>query len=542
MSQFNSIALGARNLNLSALNKRFIRNEYVGNSNLREPLVHVSHRGKINDRPETGNIKILMISNYEPSAYNRYSRLENSAFSYPTLKKWSPTQDNLSINKLQESKLKETLVSKINNLLPKVEVLEKTAILPDYENTLKAMKSILTSMAVHLLYNEETQSDNDKIIEIEKWLKLYLAYLNGSNIPPPAYVVPAMFLKPIPPVSTIPTPPPLSAITPTAVAMLIKEIRKLIPASSPAINLSKESISAIVKELGVELPDLLRGMEEVGSVGSVGSAEGDEGDEGMPLIESIPSPARSVKSVKSVRVGRELGVKPEPVLRRSRSLSSGPIELHSKIEELKRTPKSKLRTLLKREPTVTDLLSERLKSKTPPKTPPVKLEEEKEVAVPVKTPKTLKTPHTIKMGRETKSKNKDLKYGDEAQRILDKAIESRVVNLAGKMLGKYTSIADPVDREIIYKIVIPTETDTYGGLYEHRRIPIIITNKYLSQVGNPGEKDRFLDMFDITSVDGVPYSSASVRQHLSSGLFMEPYVLIDTKAGQTYFIGDKVVI
>ena len=543
MSQFNSIALGARNLNISALNKNRINNEYVGNSDIREPLIHTSYRGRTNNIPVITNGQVLMSSMNEPSSYNRYLRLENSAFSYPTLKKWSESTDNLTINKLQESKLKETLVSKINNLIPKVEVLKETAILPDNKNTLESMKSILTSMAVNLLYNEERESDNDKIIEIEKWLKLYLAYLNGSNVPPPAYTVPAMFLKPVPVVPAVPVAPPISSLTPSTVAMLVKEIQKLIPKTSPAINLSRASISAIVKELGVELPDLLRGLEEVSSEGSVGSAEGDEGDEGIPFIESIPSPTRSVKSVKSVRVGRELGVKSEPVLGRSRSLSSGPIELHSKIEELKRTPKSKLRTLLKREPTMTDLLSERLKSKTPPKTPPVKLEEEKEIETPSKTPKTLKTPPTIKTAsRETKSKNKDLPYGDEAKKIIDKATELGVVGLSGKIKGKYTKIVDE-STKTEYEIVIPKSTDTYGELYSTNKIPIIITNKYLSQAGNRSNKEDFLNILQpITSQSGTKYSSESTIQNLSSSSFINPSILIDTVEGRNHFISDRLLV
>jgi hypothetical protein len=299
MTEYNIIApgrraSGARNLNISALNKNKIHNQYVGNSNLKEPSIHRFARGQTNDIPVITNGQLLTSSMNEPDAYNKYSRLENSAFSYPTLKKWSPSQDNLSINKLQESKLKETLVSKINNLLPKVEILEKTAILPDYENTLKAMKSILTSMAVNLLYNEETQADSDKITEIEKWLKLYLLYLNGSNIPPPAYAVPTMFVKPI---STAPSAPPLSTLTPTTITMLIKEIRKLIPASSPAINLSKESIAAIVKELGVELPDLLKGMDDARSISSAGPDDPDiAAAADVADVEDIPESPLSSKS------------------------------------------------------------------------------------------------------------------------------------------------------------------------------------------------------------------------------------------------------
>lgn len=544
MSQFNSIALGARNLNLSALNKNRINNEYVGNSDIREPLIHTSYRGRTNNIPVITNGQVLISSNYEPSAYNRYMRLENSAFSYPTLKKWSPTQDNSSIDKLAESKLKMTLVGKINNLIPKVEILEKTAILPDYENTLKAMKSILTSMAVNLLYNEERQEDNDKITEIEKWLKLYLSYLNGSNVPPPAYAVQAMFLKPVPVVA--PTAPLISSLTSGTVAMLVREIRKLIPASSPAINLSRASISAIVKELGVELPDLLKGLGDAASVGSDGSDVSDVSDD--PDVSDIPEPPLSSKSVPSRTKSPKT---PSSVSSTVRVSESDKDELNTVLGREAKHPELVGYTLFKK------ILVDRNKSGKPPTPeqiwayaltkltttpkkpaeglPAIEPVEEKELAPEV--------PVSIKPAtRETKAKNKDLPYGDEAKRIIDKATELGVVGLSGKIKGKYKKIVD-ASTKTEYEIVIPTKTDTYGDLYSTNKIPIIITNKYLSQAGNRSSKEDFLNILQpITSQGGVKYSSESVIQNLSSSSFINPSILIDTIEGRTHFISDRLLV
>ena len=77
--------MGARVANLSALNKSKMHNEYVGNSNVSTPQIHSVYRGMTNDAPVLTNSQMLMSSMHEPSAYNRYSRLENSAFSYPTM-------------------------------------------------------------------------------------------------------------------------------------------------------------------------------------------------------------------------------------------------------------------------------------------------------------------------------------------------------------------------------------------------------------------------------------------------------------------------
>ena len=60
MSQFNSIALGARVSNLKSLNKNKIHNEYVGNSNVKEPQIHSVYRGRTNDNPVITHGQVLM--------------------------------------------------------------------------------------------------------------------------------------------------------------------------------------------------------------------------------------------------------------------------------------------------------------------------------------------------------------------------------------------------------------------------------------------------------------------------------------------------
>jgi hypothetical protein len=359
-----------------------------------------------------------------------------------------------------------------------------------------------------------------------------------------------MFLKPALPIA--PTAPPISSLTPSTVAMLVKEIQKLIPKTSPAINLSRASISAIVKELGVELPDLLKGLGDASSVSSVGSDGSDIADIGDiaddPDVSDIPEPPLSSKSVPSRTKSPKT---PSSVSSTVRVSESDKDELNTVLgREAKRaeligyTLSKKIlidRNKSGKPPTPEQIWAYALtKSSTTPKKPTEDLPmlepvEEKELAPEV--------PVSIKPAtRETKAKNKDLPYGDEAKRILDKATELGVVGLSGKIKGKYKNIVDE-STKTEYEIVIPKKTDTYGDLYSTNKIPIIITNKYLSQAGNRSNKEDFLNILQpITSQGGVKYSSESVIQNLSSSSFINPRILIDTIEGRTHFISDRLLV
>ena len=145
-------------------------------------------------------------------------------------------------------------------------------------------------------------------------------------------------------------------------------------------------------------------------------------------------------------------------------------------------------------------------------------------------------------GRETTSKNIGKEYGEkEVRKILIDAIRLKLINDKGEiLLNPDGSPKLTLRNGSAVDVVLPSEKDTYGGLYNSNKIPIVITKKYFSI---PPDKKQFASLLGLVSTLNKKgkissISSATLHQYMTSKLYINPRLVINLQTNEKRFMHD----
>ena len=506
---------GAITININSLPKNLIDNDLVNNSDFVYPKLMAVRNGHYNDRPMSVNAKIQLPHNLKPNEFNRYNKITNSSFSYPKMTKYSQSNSNIQVNPEVEVQIRQKLIDKINVILPRVDILFKTASNIDNKNILESMKSILTSMSVSLLYNEENQQDIDKVDKIEKWIKQYVLWLNGGTIPDP-FIIPTTFIKGIvAPTTGTPTSGLATSTTSKQAKVLldkyIKDIKKL--------NLKElEDLYNKSTTRPEYIPYIL---SEMVSRPTPSSSTPSSSTPSTPTTTKLPlSMKEFIEDIKLLSLTELEDMYKDPKTPASKK----------KLIRLELDDRSLTASLPLKPATGTVSPAKVLPPSTPaPPIPAVKDPDEEKEDLPSKTLWQKKD-----VGKMTLSTYNNIPLGSEALLIQEQAMKYGLVDKTFK-INRRISFLDE------YTLIIPTESQTYLEISSNNELPLIITKTFFSTISDKEDFLRSLGKvynYKYVNDDKKTKSTmliGTLKQYLTEASKPESHLILNNKDSTVYY-------